>query len=92
MWEGISLRKSAKALNITLRTSFRWRHIFIKAPASFNPSLLIGVIEADEKFLPGSLKVSGLLTVQHVNVAVEKPNKSRFSLHLTGLALYKTKF
>lgn len=56
MWEGVSLRKSAKALNITLRTSFRWRHMFIKAPASFNPSELTGVIEADETFLPESFK------------------------------------
>jgi transposase-like protein len=52
MWEGVSLRKSAKALNITLRTSFRWRHMFIKAPASYTPSELTGVIEADETFLP----------------------------------------
>jgi len=56
MWDGISLRKSAKALNITLRTSFRWRHIFIKAPASFHPSELTGIIEADETFLPESFK------------------------------------
>ena len=56
MWEGVSLRKSAKALDITLRTSFRWRHMFIKAPASFNPSELTGVIEADETFLPESFK------------------------------------
>ena len=56
MWDGVSLRKSARALNITLRTSFRWRHIFIKAPASFHPSELKGVIEADETFLPESFK------------------------------------
>jgi hypothetical protein len=56
MWEGVSLRKSAKALDITLRTSFRWRHMFIKAPASFNPSELTGVIDADETFLPESFK------------------------------------
>ncbi|MBB1420239.1 IS1595 family transposase, partial [Pseudoalteromonas sp. SG44-1] len=56
MWEGVSLRKSAKALDITLRTSFRWRHMFIKAPASFNPSVLTGVIEADETSLPESFK------------------------------------
>jgi transposase-like protein len=54
MWGGVSLRKSAKALDITLRTSFRWRHMFIKAPVSFNPSELTGVIEADETFLPES--------------------------------------
>ena len=56
MWDGVSLRKSAQALNITLRTSFRWRHIFIKAPASYHPSELTGVIEADETFLPESFK------------------------------------
>jgi len=43
-------------LNISLKTSFRWRHIFIKAPASCNPSQLTGVIEADETFLPESFK------------------------------------
>ena len=56
MWEGVSLRKAAKALDITLRTSFRWRHILIKAPARANPSKLMGVIEADETFLPESFK------------------------------------
>ncbi len=56
MWNGVSLRSSAKALNITLRTSFRWRHMFIKSPASFNPSELKGIIEADETFLPESFK------------------------------------
>jgi len=56
MWDGVSLRKAAKALNITLRTSFRWRHTFIKAPACANPSELMGIIEADETFLPESSK------------------------------------
>jgi hypothetical protein len=56
MWEGVSLKKSAKALNITLRTPFRWRHIFIKAPANFNSSELTGVIEADENFYQSPLK------------------------------------
>jgi transposase-like protein len=56
MWNAVSLRASAKMLNISLKTSFRWRHIFIKAPASCNPSQLTGVIEADETFLPESFK------------------------------------
>ncbi|NNG44268.1 IS1595 family transposase, partial [Pseudoalteromonas sp. NEC-BIFX-2020_002] len=30
--------------------------MFIKAPASFNPSVLTGVIEADETSLPESFK------------------------------------
>lgn len=56
MWNVVSLSKSAKALNITLRTSFRWWHMFIKASASFNPSELKGIVEADETFLPESFK------------------------------------
>ena len=57
LWDGVSLRKAAKILNITLRTSFRWRHTFIKAPARANPTELMGVIEADENFYLNLLKV-----------------------------------
>jgi transposase-like protein len=56
MWDGVSLRKSAKILDISLRTSFHWRHQFLKSPAHFQPSGLHGVIEADECFLPESYK------------------------------------
>ncbi|MCP4986429.1 MAG: hypothetical protein GY928_10315 [Colwellia sp.] len=80
MWEGVSLRKSAKALNITLRTSFRWRHMFIKAPASLNPSELTGVIETDETFLPESFKGKDRLSVNHVNEAVVKLSKCLYLL------------
>ena len=38
--KSISLIKLAQALNITLRTSFKWRHMLIKAAACFNPSEL----------------------------------------------------
>jgi len=56
MWEGVSLRKAAKKLNINLRTSFRWRHTFLKNPAKHGVSELNGVIEADETFLPQNFK------------------------------------
>ena len=56
MWHGVSLRKAAKKLDINLRTSFRWRHIFLQNPAKFGTSELKGVIEADETFLPESFK------------------------------------
>lgn len=56
MWEGVSLRKAAKKLNINLRTSFRWRHTFLQNPAKYGVSELNGVIEADETFLPESSK------------------------------------
>lgn len=64
MWEGVSLRKSAKALNITLRRPFRWQHVFIKARASFHSSKLTGVIEADKTFLPESFKGKDKLSVK----------------------------
>ncbi len=56
MWHGAYLRKSTKELDINLRTSFRWRHIFLKNPAKFGVSELKGIIEADETFLPESFK------------------------------------
>jgi len=56
MWQGVSLREAARQLNINLRTSFRWRHTFLKNPAKYGVSELNGVIEADETFLPNNSK------------------------------------
>lgn len=56
MWHVASLRKSDKELDINLRTSFRWGHIFLKNPAKFGVSELKGIIEADETFLPELFK------------------------------------
>jgi transposase-like protein len=56
MWDGVSIRKAANDLKINIKTSFRFRHLFIKAVASFLPSELTGVIEADSSFPPESFK------------------------------------
>ncbi|NRB38087.1 MAG: IS1595 family transposase [Pseudomonadales bacterium] len=56
MWNGVSLRAAAKELDINLRTSFRWRHVFLKKPNSPECERLIGIIEADETFIPESFK------------------------------------
>lgn len=68
MWHGVSLRKSAKELKINLRTSFRWRHVFLENPTKFGVSELTGIIEADETFLPESFK--GQRTI-------ERPSRKR---------------
>lgn len=56
MWDGKSLRKAASELDINLRTSFRWRHAFLKSPQNQGCSKLTGIIEADETFVPESFK------------------------------------
>lgn len=68
MWHGVSIRKSAKELKINLKTSFRWRHVFLKSPAKSGVSELTGIIEADETFLPESFK--GKRTI-------ERPSRKR---------------
>lgn len=56
MWHGAPLRKCAAELGINLRTAFRWRHAFLKAPSSIDVQPLSGVIEADETFVNESFK------------------------------------
>lgn len=56
MWHGTSLRKSAKHLDINLKTSFRWRHTFLTTPSSVPITELTGVIEADETYIKESHK------------------------------------
>ena len=56
MWQGVPLRKAANELDINLRTSFRWRHVFLKNPSKAGCNKLTGIIEADETFIPESFK------------------------------------
>ena len=56
MWHGASLRNTANELEINLRTSFRWRHIFLKKPANIVIPQLTGIIEVDDTLLPESFK------------------------------------
>ncbi len=56
MWDGVSLRKIARHLNINLRTAFFWRHRFLQMPNQNQPTSFTGIIEADEAFLPESFK------------------------------------
>src|SRR3954447_12598937 len=54
---GMSLTKAAAHCGVHLTTSFRWRHRFLRAPATTREALG-GVVEADETFFRRSRKGS----------------------------------
>lgn len=56
--EGISLRKAAKKCDINLKTSFRWRHRFLRFALTTSAAKLCGIVEADEVVVPESFKGS----------------------------------
>jgi transposase-like protein len=56
MIEGKSLAKSAELCGVHPTTAFRWRHRFLRAPASDKPQSLKGIVEADETFILESFK------------------------------------
>jgi hypothetical protein len=51
MIEGKSLAKTAERCGVHPTTAFRWRHRFLRAPASDKPGMLRGIVEADETFV-----------------------------------------
>ncbi len=53
---GLSIRKTAARLVITVDKAFRWRHKFLGFLNGQKPSALSGVVEADETFFPVSYK------------------------------------
>lgn len=67
--EGASLRNVAARCGVALSTSFRWRHRHLKAPKSVQPSVLQGIVEADETYFLTSAKGSRQL--------VGRPARSR---------------
>ena len=56
MIEGRSLAKTAQLCGVHPTTAFRWRHRFLRAPASDKPRSLRGIVEADETFVLESFK------------------------------------
>ncbi|PSU31748.1 IS1595 family transposase [Photobacterium lutimaris] len=58
LWLSNSLRNIANKLNINLKTAFEWRHRLLKSPCNHKATELLGIIEADEAFLPQSFKGS----------------------------------
>ena len=57
-----SLRYAANKLDINLKTAFKWRHRLLKSPCAHKPTELVGIIEADETFVPESFKGAKKMT------------------------------
>ena len=60
--EGMTLRRAAHECHVDLKTSFRWRHRFLRYALTTNANKLSGIVEADEVFTPESFKGSRTLT------------------------------
>ena len=56
MADGLSVRKTAARLEISVQKAFRWRHKFLDFLSKQKPAALTGVIEADETLFPVSYK------------------------------------
>lgn len=53
---GYSIRKSAKYTNITIQTSFNWRHKLLKSFSVISPDAFKGIVESDDMFFLHSEK------------------------------------
>lgn len=62
MKDGMSLRATAAAVDISLDTAFRWRHRFLAAPQAHQPTQVAGLLEVDETYFRESQKGSRHMT------------------------------
>ena len=56
MADGLSIRKTAARLGMSVDKAFRWRHKFLQFLSRQKPSALTGIVEADETLFPVSYK------------------------------------
>ena len=56
MADGLSIRKIAARLGISIDKSFRWRHRFLALLNKQKPTAMTGVVETDETYFPESYK------------------------------------
>lgn len=54
--EGLSVRRAAAQMGVHRTTAFRWRHRFLRLPATARATALSGVAEADETYTLRSYK------------------------------------
>lgn len=54
--EGLSVRRAAAQMGVHRTTAFRWRHRFLRLPATVQATALAGVAEADETYTLRSYK------------------------------------
>ncbi len=58
MQQGMTIKKSAKEVGISIQTAFDWRHKILSSLDSYTPKSLSGTVETDEMELPVSNKGS----------------------------------
>ena len=71
----VSLRKAAKRAGIGLEASFRWRHRSLKAARDKRPSVVTGIVEADETLILKSWKGSKRLVARAPGKRGGQPKK-----------------
>jgi transposase-like protein len=76
MIEGKSLAKTAALCGVHPTTAFRWRHRFLRAPASDKPRGLRGIVEADETLNPS--RAAGPTCRERRESAAERPGMLAF--------------
>ena len=72
----LSLRKAAERAGVCLETSFRWRHRFLHAAKDKRPSVVTGIVEADETLILKSAKGSKRLAGRAPRKRGGKPKKT----------------
>jgi transposase-like protein len=71
--DGLSVRKAATACGVAVSTAFRWRHRFLRAAKTNQPSNLSGIVEADETFFRRSYKGSRQWKLKRPDAPARKP-------------------
>ena len=77
--EGKSLAKTAALCGVHPTTAFRWRHRFLRAPASDKPRGLRGIVEADETFILNPSRAAGPICRARLANAAEGPGIRAFT-------------
>ena len=72
----VSLRKAAERADVCLETAFRWRHRFLAAAKDKRPSVVTGIVEADETLIRKSSKGSRWLVGRAPRKRGGKPKKA----------------
>ena len=90
MIEGKSLAKTAALCGVHPTTAFRWRHRFLRAPASDKPRGLRGIVEADETSFSNPSRAERTCQIISVGGALSKPGATNSNRQPGSKALSET--
>lgn len=76
MVDGLSVRKAARAADISRTTAFRWRHRMLDTLSQLQHTELTGIVEADETFFLESFKGSRAWALAASGLPVAPPRAS----------------